>query len=105
MTSENDPHPRTDPLVHSARREALLVVSVWLMALVYSITTCYRLGYDRPIEELQLVLGFPEWVFWGIVVPWVICTVFAWYFGASFIRDEHLGEDLDETEDELGLGG
>ncbi len=96
---------RTDPVVRTARREALIVFGIWITALIYSVTTCYRLGYNRPIGELKLVYGFPEWVFWGIVVPWVTCTVIAWVFGVLFIRDGELGEELEESEDELGLGG
>ena len=94
-----------DPVVRTARREALVVVGIWLTALIYSLTTCYRLGYNRPISELKLVFGFPEWVFWGIVVPWVACSVVAWIFAVVFIHDGDLGEELEESEDELGLGG
>jgi hypothetical protein len=105
MLLSNEAAPRTDPLVISAGREALVVVVVWLLALIYSVSTCYRLGYNRPVSELKLVLGMPEWVFWGILVPWTACTVFSWIFGRLFIQDEHLGEDLEESDDELGLGG
>lgn len=94
----------TDPLVHSAFREALLVVGIWLAAGVWSISVCYRMGYHRRIEDLKLVLGFPDWVFWGIVVPWVTCTLVSIVFGAIFVRDGDLGQDLEDTDD-LGLGG
>ncbi len=96
---------KIDPVVRTARREALIVVGMWLVAMVYSIGTCYRLGYNRPVSDLKLVYGFPEWVFWGILVPWVTCTVLSWVFGVLFIRDGHLGEELDDDGDELGLGG
>ena len=96
---------QTDPVVRSGRREALIVVGIWLTALSCSVTTCYLLGYNRAVSELKLVFGFPEWVFWGVLVPWVTCSVISWVFGALFIRDGHLGQDLEETEDELGLGG
>lgn len=95
----------TDPVVRTARREALLVVGLWLTALIYSVTTCYLLGYNRPVSELKLVLGFPKWVFWGVVVPWVLCAALSWVFGMVFVHDGHLGEELPEEADELGLGG
>jgi hypothetical protein len=97
-----------DPVVRTARREALIVFGIWLTALVYSVSTCYVLGYNRPVSEWtdpKLVLGFPEWVFWGIVVPWVSCSVISWVFAVVFVRDGELGEELEEAEDELGLGG
>lgn len=96
---------QTDPLVRSARREALIVIGLWLAALIYSLTTCYWLGYNRPVSELKLIFGFPEWVFWGVVVPWVTCAVISWVFGMLFVHDGHLGEELPEDSDELGLGG
>ncbi len=95
----------TDSVVRTARREALLVVGIWLAAIVYAISTCYRLGYSRPAAELKLVFGFPDWIFWGVVMPWVLGAAISWLFGAVFVRDAHLGEELSEETDELGLGG
>ncbi len=100
MSESND-----DPVLRSARREAIVVGCTWLLAMGYTVGYCYLNGYDRPIESLTFVLGFPDWVFWGIVTPWAVCALFSLYFGATFIRDEDLGEELPEQEDELGLGG
>ena len=94
-----------DPVVNSSFREAIVVVSVWLIAMTWTITVCYRMGYNRPVEDLKFVYGFPDWIFWGIVVPWGVCIVISFWFGATFMRDEDLGEELPEQEDELGLGG
>jgi hypothetical protein len=94
-----------DPVLRSARREAIVVFLTWLAAMIYTVTYCYLNGYNRPAESLKFILGFPDWVFWGIVVPWTVCSAFSLYFGATFVRDEDLGEELPEQEDELGLGG
>ncbi len=99
------PQPADDPVLRSARREALVVFAVWLGAMAYTVTYCYMNGYGRAKESLKFVLGFPDWVFWGIVVPWSVCVVFSFWFGATFMKDEDLGEELPEQEDELGLGG
>ena len=95
----------TDPVVRTGRREALIVVGIWLTAGIWSVTTSYRLGYHRPVEELKLIWGFPEWTFWGVAVPWVVCVVISWIFGVLFVHDADLGEELPEEADELGLGG
>jgi hypothetical protein len=97
--------PIDDPVVRSGKREALVVLFTWLAAMAYTVTYCYLHGYNRTVESLTFVLGFPDWVFWGIVTPWSVCIVFSFYFGATFMRDEDLGEELPEQEDELGLGG
>ena len=95
----------TDPVVRTARREARLVVGIWLVAMIYSLSTCYLLGYNRPADELKLVWGFPHWIFWGVVAPWVLCAGIGWWFGARFVNDSYLGDELPEETDELGLGG
>ena len=97
--------PTDDPVLRSARREALVVFAAWLAAMTYTVTYCYLHGYNRTQESLTFVLGFPDWVFWGIVVPWSVCVLFSFWFGATFMKDEDLGEELPEQEDELGLGG
>jgi hypothetical protein len=99
------PQSAPDPVLRSARREALWVFGAWLAAMGYSVPYCYAFGYGRRLEELSFVLGFPDWVFWGIIVPWSACLAFSFWFGATFMRDEDLGEELPEQEDELGLGG
>ena len=91
-----------DPVVNSSFREALVVISIWLMAMGWCITVCYRMGYNRPVEDLKLVYGFPDWVFWGIVVPWCVCTVISCLFSALLFREGHLGEEV-ENADDLGL--
>jgi hypothetical protein len=80
-----------DPVLTNARREALLVFAIWLAACIYSITVCYRLGYGRDITTLTYVFGFPDWVFWGVVVPWTVCTVLSFVLSYYVIRDDDLG--------------
>ena len=93
-----------DPVVSSSLREAIVVISIWLIAMIWTISVCYSMGYNRPVEDLKLVYGFPDWIFWGIVVPWCTCTVVSCLFSALLFRDGALGEDVENTDD-LGLGG
>lgn len=89
-----------DPLLRSARREALVVLGVWLAACVYTIGYCYAFGYERDLETLSFVLGFPDWVFWGIVTPWSLSTAVSIWFAMAFMSDEDLGPE--PAEDEAG---
>lgn len=89
------PDGREDPAVCTARREALVVLLIFLGALIYTVTFCYVRGYDRPPETLTFVLGFPDWVFWGIVAPWGVCLLLSYWFGHTFMRDSDLGSDSD----------
>ena len=88
-----------DPVLVSARREALVVLAAWLIAMTYSVGYCYQYGYGRPLEDLKLVWGFPDWIFWGVVMPWAACVGFSFFFGAMFMHDQDLGMDAGETED------
>lgn len=90
-----------DPVLQSSRREAIVVCIAWLSAMLYTVTYCYRFGYGREVADLKFVLGFPDWIFWGIVTPWTVCIAFSFLFGALCMRDEDLGEDT-EGADEFG---
>jgi hypothetical protein len=93
-----------DPVLIGARREALIVLATWTIAMTYCLVYCARHAYGRPIEDLKYIGGFPDWVFWGIIVPWVACILFSWIFASIWMRDEDLGEDPPGvgTVDELG---
>ena len=90
-----------DPVLKSAWREALVVFSIWLAAIVYCVTYAALYGYGRTTADLTFVLGFPDWVFWGIVVPWVTCVVLSAVVSQFVIRDEDLGIDPDEAVKEI----
>jgi hypothetical protein len=88
-----------DPVWKSARREALVIAAVALLATLYSLGYCYAFGYARAGEPIRFVLGFPAWVFWGIVAPWLGCVGFAAWFSLAFMTDEDLGSDSQASED------
>ncbi len=94
-----------DPVVRSARREAALALGIWLVAMIYTITYCYLHGYGRTAESLTFVLWFPDWVFWGIVVPWGICVLISVVFAFGFMGDEPLGDAIDDVESGSAGGG
>jgi hypothetical protein len=101
------PQPMEDPLLRSARREAIVVGCLWTVAMAYTVGFCATYGYGQT--ELKLVLGFPDWVFWGIVTPWLACTVFGIWFAYCFMSDDDVaagaltgdesvaGRDTEET--------
>lgn len=97
---------REDPVLTSARREAIIVFATWVIAMAYTVIYCYGHAYGRMAEDLKYVYGFPDWVFWGIVVPWGLCIAFSWIFASIWMRDEDLGEDPPGTDgaDEPGWG-
>jgi hypothetical protein len=87
-----------DPVLTSSRREALITFAIWLMACIYSISVCYRYGYGRDVTTLTYVLGFPDWIFYGVVLPWTICTVLCFVMAYCVIADAELGEEQAEEQ-------
>ena len=90
-------HRAEDPVLRSARREALIVFGIWLAACVYTVGFCAAFGYERKPESLTFVFGIPDWVFYGIFLPWTVCTILSFIVSNFVIRDEDLGEEQAET--------
>jgi hypothetical protein len=88
--------PVTDPVVRSGRREAWVVLVIWLAAMAYTVGYCSQYGYNRSLEDLSYVLGFPDWIFWGVITPWVACVAICYAFSYLFMTDEDLGADTDD---------
>ena len=99
VSPENTVLPE-DVVVKAARREAIMALAMWIIAMLYTITYCYLHGYNRSVESLTFVLWFPDWVFWGIVVPWLTCIVLSTVFAFRVMGDESLGDDVDESSAE-----
>ena len=83
-------------LLRHARREGLLIMAVWALALAWSVGVGYVLGYRRAADEIGLVLGMPDWVFWSVVLPWGLVLLFSVWFCFFFMADDDLGQDPDE---------
>lgn len=89
-----------DPLIRHGRREALAVAAIALAATAYTLAVCGWLGYDRAGEPVRFVLGFPDWVFWGIVVPWLACVAICLAVSGGLVADDDLGEQRGEPRDD-----
>lgn len=86
----SDPNER--PLLKSARREAIAALTIWVIATTYCVCYCTRFAYGRDPASLKFILGFPDWIFWGIVVPWIVSVVVSGLFAFCFMKDEDLDD-------------
>lgn len=81
-----------------ARREAIVILLAWCVALVWSVGVCYWLGYGTGALPLQVVWGMPAWIFYGIGLPWAVAVVFSLWFCFGYMVDDDLsGPDDDLT--------
>ncbi|RUL88298.1 hypothetical protein [Tautonia sociabilis] len=90
--------PPPDPTYRNARREAIVILSVWLASTVYCCVYAYFAGYQRSghplgVGDIRPVLGIPSWVFWGVMAPWLVCSVFTVWFAGWKMADDDLGLD------------
>ena len=91
--------PVEDPVVLSGRREALITFAVFVVAVTYTVVYCTLNGYERNVEQMTFILGFPDWVFWGVLAPWAVCTGIGVWMSFYFITDAVLEEAEPTAED------
>lgn len=97
MTQPSLPPPGQEQrLLRHARRESLFIMALWAAALVWSVTASYVGGYGRDPGDIGLVLGMPDWVFWGVAAPWGVCLVISTWFCFWYMADDVLGPDAGE---------
>ena len=105
--------PVEDPIYRHTRREAKIILSMWLIALIYTCSYCYLFGYSEhptaegpdvstfvgPLENFNrtadslttpLGLGIPDWVFYGVVLPWVACILASIFFCLFIFQEDDL---------------
>jgi hypothetical protein len=90
MLNRHNAPASEDPLLRSARREAIVSLALAALALAYTIGYAALFGYGRTGDSLTFVFGIPDWVFWGIVIPWLACLGASWWFSFWFVEDDTL---------------
>jgi hypothetical protein len=96
MPQHSDPPGKEQQLLRHARREGLVIMFVWALALAWSVGSGWVLGYRRSADEMSLILGMPDWVFWAVVLPWGLALIFSVWFCFAFMADDDLGQDPEE---------
>lgn len=101
----------TDPVLKHARREGVIIATLWLASTTYTCVYCYLFGYRREgnmlgVADIHPVFGIPSWVFFGILVPWAACSLFTFWFAGFYMTDDDLGKDrTPELESDIREGG
>lgn len=111
MADDRNPADPRVRLLHNARREARLVLSIWAVFLVWVVGFSYLRGYQHPpdsllvrlhlagprsAENFTMIGGLPDWVFWGIGLPWLLATALTLVCGLKILRDDDLGAEPEE---------
>lgn len=91
---------------HHGKWEALFALGMWILAALWAVGFCYLRGYNshdpngwlvrsglarvRSPENLETVFGIPDWVCYGIVIPWITCTLITVIFGLFIMADDDI---------------
>ena len=110
--------PKTAVYRHSLR-EAKVILSLWFVASVWSCGYCYLYGYavhepdagavgptfsellgplttmDRRPDSLRTPweLGIPDWIWYGVFLPWIGCIAFTFWFCLAYFQIDDLGQE------------
>lgn len=65
-------------------------VGVFVTALYIALSSAisYALGYNRDPNTIKLILGFPDWIFWGVLIPWVVIVTFTVIYGLIIMEGD-----------------
>ncbi len=97
MSIPEDDESELDPVYVSSLRELKWIVLAWAVNFAWVIGYCLLRGYDvDTVENLQTIIGMPEWVFWGVFFPWIVTTLFTAWFALTQMADH----PLDDSEAE-----
>ena len=96
-----------DPVFLNSRREAIVIFAIWVLAMLWAVPYCFFNGYYLNLdpENLRTIWGIPNWVFWGIVVPWLAADIFTIWFCLFFVSEDDLGENESGTIPDAQNGG
>ncbi|MFK5924398.1 MAG: DUF997 family protein [Verrucomicrobiota bacterium] len=95
------PSEEEDPLLRSSRREMKVALVFWLVFALWVIGSGKWLAYQKPAEgeAMNLIMGMPSWVFWVVMLPWAVASLFTFWFALRFMKDHDLlGEEGDKIE-------
>jgi hypothetical protein len=119
-----------DPVFLNSLREAKLIISIWAVAMLYTCSYCYLYGYQShpsdpaaigpavsswvgPLKSFDrdpttlttpFGLGIPDWVFYGVAAPWLVCLLATFGFCLFIFKEDDLGNEQTLTP-ATGEGG
>jgi uncharacterized BrkB/YihY/UPF0761 family membrane protein len=74
MDRDQDLEFEEDPRYRRSARGAALFGVVYLLIGAVTLGLAFTMG-SRPAEEMTFILGFPDWVFWSLIVWQAVVVV------------------------------
>lgn len=58
-------------------KKGVIVTAIYIL---FSTILSYFLGYKRTFSEMKLIMGFPDWIFYAVLLPWIAIVLYTVYF-------------------------
>lgn len=92
-TPASTPATSIDPLYRHARRELAELFVIFGGLFVWTIVTVAFGIYQQPADApVTLTFGFPSWVFWSVVLPWLACTAVTILYALFRMRPDDVAD-------------
>lgn len=69
-------------------KEFRIATSVAALFIVSACVITYFMGYNRNPEDIALIFGFPDWIFFGVLIPWVTIVAFTVIYSLFFMKGD-----------------
>lgn len=63
-----------------SKKEFKKGVIITAFYILFSTILSYYLGYKRTYPDIKLILGFPDWIFYSVLIPWIAIVIYTIYF-------------------------
>jgi hypothetical protein len=82
-----------DPVYLNSLRETFLILLTWIVFAIWVLSYSLSYGYNLHPDTFSTVLGIPEWIFWGIGLPWIFAMLITIGFAVFIVKDDQLEEN------------
>ena len=80
-----------------SRKEFRFMVVTWVVFAAWTLTYNGLFAKGSDEQPVEIVLGMPKWVVFGVAIPWAIALALTVWFALFYMKDTDLGEPADEN--------
>lgn len=84
-----------DPVFTNSYREAVVIIVLFVLFMFWTVGISFWLGVREDVsdvEAISLVWGMPQWVFYGVFLPWMLVNVISVWFCFGLMKTDDLSE-------------
>ena len=79
-----------DPRYRQCNKEVLIVLVFFVVNVLIIGGISLLLGYKKPVDQIQIVGGFPAWFFYGCIIGTIVLSLIPFFMIRYFFKDMSL---------------